>query len=300
VRSAVKAVVETGLDWAGVTRLARHRMDGRVLVLAYHNVVPDGTAAGDLANHLPVSRFAAQLEELRATHDVIPLSEMMRPAPARGRPRVAITFDDAYRGAVTLGVDELTRRAMPATIFVAPAFVGGRSFWWDALATPEGLDPAVRTRALVDLAGGDEAIRRWAASAGLVVARVPDVACAASDEELARAAARPGVTLGSHSWSHPNLTRLAPSELAAELSRPREWLRARFANVIDWLAYPYGLHDKAVAAAAAGAGYAAAVAISGGWVPRTAPDHFAIPRVNIAPGLSIRGFALRAAGLLCD
>lgn len=300
--SFVKAAVERGLIWSGVARFARRRMSGRVLVLAYHNIVPDeATPSGDLANHLPRSRFAAQLDVLRSTHDIVPLEASLEKPRSGSKPRVAITFDDAYLGAVTLGIEELVRRRMPATIFVAPAFLGGRSFWWDALAVPgDGLEPNVRSRALDDLAGDDTAIRAWAEGDGIALGSVPPGMCASSEADLSQAASSPGITLGSHTWSHQNLTRLAATELAAELSRPREWLRDRFPKSLDWLAYPYGEFDERVEKAAADAGYEAALAVSGGWFVASPPDRFALPRVNVPPGLSRHGLSLRGAGLLCS
>lgn len=276
-------------------------MSGRVLVLAYHNIVPDGTLPlGDRPNHLPLSRFVGQLAALRETHDVIPLAETLEPSSdRRRRPRAVITFDDAYRGAVIHGIPEVVRHGLPATIFVAPGCLGGKSFWWDALARDAaGLDASVRDRALGELRGEDAAIRAWAARAGAPAADVADVACAAADAEVIRAASLPGITLGSHTWSHPNLTRLSPDELASELTRPLEWLHQRVANPQRWIAYPYGLHNATVERAAAAAGYEAALAIRGGWLPPVPTNRFALPRVNIPPGLTAHGFALRAAGLL--
>lgn len=302
MRSVLKRAVERALIGSGAARLHRRRMSGRALVLAYHNIVPDDTLpAGDLANHLPMSAFMAQLDALVTTHDVVPLADTLtQPRSRTGRPRAAITFDDAYRGAVVHGVTELVRRGLPATLFVAPAFLGGRSFWWDVLARrgEGGLDAAVRTRALHELQGKDDAVREWAEGSGHRLATVPDIACAASEEELARAAVAPGITLGSHTWSHPNLTRLEGRELAAELARPLAWLRQHVAQPLPWLAYPYGLFSDDVARAAAAAGYEAALGVSGGWLPREPPDRFALSRLNVPPGLSIEGFVLRCAGLL--
>ena len=45
------------------------------------------------------------------------------------------------------------------------------------------------------------------------------------------------------------------------------------------------------------AGYEAAFAIDGGWVPARIENRFAIPRVNIPAGISANGFALLSAGL---
>jgi hypothetical protein len=50
--------------------------------------------------------------------------------------------------------------------------------------------------------------------------------------------------------------------------------------------------------AAARAGYEGALAIDGGWLPAVPPDRYALPRVNVPPGLSLNGFVLRGAGLL--
>src|SRR5690606_28448975 len=119
-------------------------------------------AVGDVSLHLPQRAFARQLDQLRRTHEVVTLDEAMMPTSPPRRPRAVITFDDAYRGAVRAGVDELVRRSMPATLFVSPAFIDGGSFWWDVLADESGLAEEVRTNALETLQGKDEAIRRWA------------------------------------------------------------------------------------------------------------------------------------------
>jgi peptidoglycan/xylan/chitin deacetylase (PgdA/CDA1 family) len=279
-------------------------MGNRVLVVAYHNVVPDDAPPrGDLANHLPLSSFLTQVCELARTHDVVPIQDTLAPPPRDSRrPRAAITFDDAYQGAAVHAIPELVRLGLPATIFVAPAFIGGKSFWWDAIAgaNGEGLAPTVRDYALGELRGEDGAVRQWAIEAGLPLTAMPPVACAATEEELARAASLPGITVGAHTWSHPNLSRLNPAKLEVELVEPLDWIRARFANPIPWIAYPYGAFDSDVARAAAAAGYDGGLGVSGGWFPAANPDRLALPRVNIPRGLSPSGFALRGSGLFCD
>lgn len=298
-RQRVKRTAERLLAGAGLPRLGRALRARCGLVLAYHNIVPDDAAvAGDASLHLPRRAFAEQLDLLARHYDIVPLDALLRGGRAGGgRPRVAITFDDAYRGAVTLGAEELARRGMPATIFVAPALLGRGSFWWDALAERGGgLREDFRGRALEECRGEDEAVRNRAAELGLQARSVPCLA-AASEAELARAAERPGITLGSHSWSHPNLAALAGPELEEQLARPLEWLRERFASVIPWLSYPYGRSSPAVERRAAATGYRAALRIGGGALPSRPRSPYALPRVNIPAGLSPSGFALRAAGL---
>src|SRR5690348_4128876 len=137
-RDVVKATVEAALIRSGVAYIARRRLRGRALVLAYHNVVPTGQPRlGETSLHLAQADFAAQLDLLASTHDVVPLESIVDDVSESARPRVAITFDDAYHGAITAGLEELRRRAMPATIFVAPGLLGGDT-WWDRLAAASG------------------------------------------------------------------------------------------------------------------------------------------------------------------
>jgi peptidoglycan/xylan/chitin deacetylase (PgdA/CDA1 family) len=301
IRRHLKASLEALLILGGVAALARRVNVHRGCVLAYHNIIPEGEEpVGDRSLHLPVQQFRAQLDHLVETYEVVPLDALLRPPdrPPR-RPRVAITFDDAYRGAITCGVAELRARGLPATVFVSPAFIGGRSFWWDSLASgTQGLDEELRSHALTALRGVDAEIRRWAAEAGIAEATVPAYARAASEEELARALEHPGLSLGSHTWSHPNLVRLSAAELATELELPMRWLRERFERVLPWLSYPYGMTSPEVEAAVARAGYAAALRVTGGPLPRGGTQRYALPRINIPAGSSRRGFALRTAGII--
>ena len=301
LRARLKAAAEHLAVGGGVAAAVRARMRGGTLILAWHGVVPDGEpAAGERSLHVPQRRFAKQLDALLRTHDVVPLAEVLDPSQG-GRPRAALTFDDAYAGAVTAGVAELAARGLPATFFAVPASVGTDGFWWDALVPPgaDALPAAVRAEALDRARGEDAAVRALARTRGLRPHPLPPHARPASLAQLRAAARVPGITIASHTWSHPNLARLSPDEAEDEMRRPLAWLRERFPSAsIPWLSYPYGLWTAEGARAAEAAGYAGALRVEGGWVPRTI-DPFALPRVNVPAGLSPRGLALRAAGLLC-
>jgi len=298
VRTALKACLEAGVVWSGVPALRRAARGQHALILAYHNVVPDSCPPfGDRSLHLPRRLFVRQLERLLATHTVVPLDELLTPNQGSRRPRAAITFDDGYRGAVVIGVEELAKRGLPATLFVVPAFAGKGAFWWDALAGERGVDPQLRHRALDDLRGRDRDVRGWAAAQGLPPRTVPEWALPASDDELRAATRHPGITLGSHTWSHPNLARLTATELRDELMQSLAWLRARSTSMVPWLSYPYGIATPAVEAAARDAGYTAALALGGGWFRPARVNRWAVPRENIPSGLSENGFVIRTCGL---
>ncbi len=299
LRRTLKGAAERLLAASALPLLARKRHAGRCLVLAFHNILAAGRSpAGDRPLHLPVDELERFLDLLTATHDVVALDTLESPATG-GRPRAAITLDDAYAGAIYYGLPALAARSLPATIFVAPGLLGRRACWWDRLADPaEGLDEAVRAHALRNLRGEDGAITKWAGEVGRPAAAPAEDCRIATEAELASAANQPEVTLGAHSWNHPNLAALTPAELGPEIERPFTWLQERFPSARPWLAYPYGLTSPVVARAAEQAGYALGFRVSGGWVTSVAGNAFNLPRWSVSSRLSERGFVLRAAGVI--
>ena len=169
-----------------------------------------------------------------------------------GRPTgktLAVTFDDAYRSVLELGLPLLSRLGLPATVFAPTAFVGSpRPACWP------GVDRWVGGEHETELA-----VMSW--------------------EELEQLASA-GWEIGSHTQTHPRLTSLGDSELAAELRGSLVECERRLGRPCVSLAYPYGDVDARVTRAAVDAGYAAgatlSVASNGGspfWSPRVGVYH---------------------------
>ncbi len=298
-----KRLVEQGVVALSLDRVARRRLDPSGVVLAWHNVVPSGEAvAGDLSLHTDQLRFGEQLDVLAETHDVITLEEALEASPdPGGRPWAVVTFDDAYRGALTAGLEELARRGMPGTVMVAPGILGAAT-WWDRLAPAGGgeVPEAVRRHCLEALRGRLEPVLAWARAQGRPLADPPEHAVPATPEEVEAAGRRPGVSLAVHTWSHANLAVLSREECAEEYARSRAWVEARAERFSDWLAYPFGLYAEPAVAEARRA-FAGALRVEGGlWLRqgRRVAEDALVPRVNVPRGLTREGFRLRLAGLL--
>ena len=300
IRQLIKGSAEAilGGDW--LTPLFKQRTSGLDLILGYHNVVPPGESPiGTESLHIGSGAFLEHVEAAMTVHRLVPLRQIFE-EPQAGESRIAITFDDAYAGVVDHTLPELDRLGVPATVFLAPAFVGGPSFWWDALATSQGitLTEAARNHALWKLGGEQERIREWATEVGLEWREMPDYARCASLESLKRAASLPNIEFASHSWSHPNLTAISAARVREELQKSRQWLRDHGLGSCDFLAYPYGYENEVVQSIAIDCGYVGGLKSAGGWTGAR-KDRFAIPRLNVPAGLSLRGFRLRLRGLLC-
>lgn len=301
LRRTLKLAMESILGSRLASTAATPLRSRRRLILAYHDVSEfSGAPPGDRSLHLPLLSFRKQLDEIeRVGLPIIALAE----SDSVSAPHVVLTFDDACFGAVRHGMVELASRGVPATVFVAPGLLGCPSPWWDRLADPvSGEIPAAsRQEALIRHRGRHDEVLRGADESRWPI-QPPTTECRiATAADIATALrTHPGLTLGAHSWGHPNLSALSGVELEAELLKPLEWLRRQWPDrTIPWLAYPYGLQTPQVRSAAGTAGYSGALLVSGGWHRHHAPrDVFGTPRLNVSSGLSLRGFRVRLAGLL--
>lgn len=113
-----------------------------------------------------------------------------------------------------------------------------------------------------------------------------------SRSELEELASQPGVEIGSHTLSHPNLTLLSDSKLRAELEESRSILSQIVGYEIRHLSYPNNAWDERVADMAKACGYSSATATARG---RQA-DLFALPRTNLG-WWDDAEFSVRTSGL---
>jgi peptidoglycan/xylan/chitin deacetylase (PgdA/CDA1 family) len=105
---------------------------------------------------------------------------------------------------------------------------------------------------------------------------------------------RRGWELASHTYTHPDLTRVSPARLRHEVADSRAWLRKRFGAGVAFFCYPYGRVSSAVEDAVADAGYSGATTTSAG-VAAPGTDPLALPRVTVRPRDSGATLAQRLA-----
>jgi peptidoglycan/xylan/chitin deacetylase (PgdA/CDA1 family) len=175
--------------------------------------------------------------------------------PRTPRRPVVITFDDGYVDNLENALPVLEERGFTAAVF--PVLdLRRRVNWWDT------------TRAL----------------------RAPLLSPA--DMRALEAA---GLELGSHTVTHPRLTRASDAQLADELTRSREVLASIVARPLPVLAYPYGDVDERVKRAVRRAGYLAGLAVSSGPLELQS-DPLEIRRECVANSATDAYMALRLSG----
>ena len=214
-----------------------------VLVLCYHALSP----TWDAALSTTPARFERHIELLHArgyrgaTFTDAVLGRV-------GGRVVAVTFDDAYRSVIERALPILDALSMPATVFAPTNFIGAE--------TP------------LSWAGVD----RWLG--GEHVRELTPM----SWEELA-SLADGGWEIGSHTCSHPRLTKLDDRALADELERSKADCERGTQTKCTSLAYPYGDVDRRVVAACVRAGYCAAAALPERSLGPSSPMEW--PRIGI-------------------
>jgi peptidoglycan/xylan/chitin deacetylase (PgdA/CDA1 family) len=102
------------------------------------------------------------------------------------------------------------------------------------------------------------------------------------------------VEIGSHTESHPRLSKLSREQARQEIAGSKAALEDTLGESVDFFAYPYGDYDPGVRDAVAQAGYRAAVTCSRG-AANTAPGPFEIPRKAISWGDNLAGVLWKLA-----
>jgi len=305
------STVLTTIGLADLARIATGRRS--VVILNYH--------------HVERKAFARHLDFLQERYEIRNLGEVVSPGLRGGfpvRPGLALTMDDGYRDNYDQALPELKARGLSATIFLVTSYVGtGRRLWWDrldeALVQPQvaELQVAGKPLPLSDPAGIRRTRTRVAALAqGLphaeAMALLDDVFAQLRAPEaggLERSAildwsqveemSRNGIGFGSHTLTHPILSRLDEAAARNELEASRNELIDRLGTPPSLLAYPHGQAGdigEVIPVLARQAGYRGAVTTIGGRF-RPTDNAFMIPRISVNPDESMDVLALKAGGV---
>lgn len=169
----------------------------RDLILTYHSVEsqPSGYRYA-----VDAQLYVRQIEYLERHFDIVSLDQIYDEQP-RKRPRVAITFDDAYADFYENVYSLMRAKGLPATVFVPTQFISSDV---GLLKRDENLDKSHLT---------------W--------------------EQIREIAASSAITFGSHTHSHRSAV-AEIDNFEADLQKSLELLESQADIRPDYFAYPYG------------------------------------------------------------
>jgi peptidoglycan/xylan/chitin deacetylase (PgdA/CDA1 family) len=249
MRTAAKALLARLAERSG---FLRRRLGGRLVVLTFHRVRPDGEPAGErpMRNlEVPVSAFRDFLLWMRRRADPVALGEWFPgggngsaadkgkgglPARRRRMPFFAVTFDDGWADNALYAAPVLEELRIPATIFLATGAVEKRiPFWWQVPGLPDEGIEGMKTLPPAQL---EQRVREAPPA-------VRD-ACAREflDWKQVREMARSGlVRFGLHGHRHALMTSLSHTEALDDICKCREILLARAPEAfVPFFAWPNG------------------------------------------------------------
>ena len=152
--------------------------------------------------------------------------------------RIVITFDDGYANVLRYGLEPLGAAGFKGIQFLVADLLGEHNTW----DVPQGEAPEVMMEAAQ--------VREWLAA---------------------------GHEIGSHTLTHPFLTKLSPAQAREEITASRKKLEDLFARPIAHFCYPYGDSNEAVRDMVQSAGYKTACTTNPG-LNHAADSPFALNR----------------------
>ena len=256
------------LHATGLVALARPLWNGarNAQILIYHRVNDDGDP---YFGGIPVADFDRQMAYVSSRFHVMPLSSLvaaLREGTLPGN-ALAVTLDDGYRDNYTHAFPILQRYSIPATIFLTTSAIGSdRQLWHDDVfsafrnTTQPALMPLgaeriqgslasvadrvrVQQRFLAYIRTLDETMRAQAVLELRDALRVgpppPTPNLMLSWDEI-RAMSRGGIRFGSHTATHPILSRVDRERARRELQESKQAIEGQLGSRVDGFAYPNG------------------------------------------------------------
>ena len=243
---------QIGVTPALVNRAARR---GR-FALAMHGVSPafDPTLPVSVQPHHSAHEMRLTLSWLKDRFNLLTPNEFLE----TDRPGLLLTYDDGFVNNAEVLLPILEEFNAPAVFFVTLQHVLNPQDWLPA------------TRRLVN--------QFWQSPEEVPESTAHAFFDGMTVTQLRTCAAHPLITIGSHTISHPFLSRCSPSELEEEIYGSKKQLEEICEKPIDLFAYPTGDYDQRSLQIVKQAGYTAAFAVD---PLKLGSPRFEIPRVGL-------------------
>ncbi len=277
----ISNLIFNALQLGRLLPVIRHMSADHPRVLMFHRVLPGASRSLGI----PTDIFHRQLEELKRNFNVQPLDLLLKQyregtlAPHS----VAITFDDGYSDFAEFVWPALKEHNLPATIFVATGFVDGDCWMWPdilkfALKRTEksywrshtGQHYALPSQAmaawhaaadhclLLDESDKWQYIRDFCQGLSVTIDQPPPDPYKALTWDQLRGMDPALISVGSHTVTHPILSRVDAAQLSRELINSKHRIEEQLGRKVTGFCYPNGMDrdiNAAVTEAVKRAGY---------------------------------------------
>ena len=290
-------------------------------VFLFHRILPKDEPFFEPELSTELTAFSDFLDWIGGCYEVVGLDALVSRQEEphdRKRPPCSITFDDGWVDNYRYAFPELSRRKMPATIFLPIRFIGtGRRFWQELMGlffielqkdarlistleqiarrspwfppldSYRGNYGAVRQLLLSRPGREAQEFAERLINAAELSHRLPDRSFLNWDE--VQEMQRGGISFGSHTINHTILTTAPPATGEEEIRASREELESRLGVKVSGFSYPWGAVGMSSHEQVRQSGYRYAVTTRPGLVERET-DPYLLPRIPISDTILNGGF----------
>jgi peptidoglycan/xylan/chitin deacetylase (PgdA/CDA1 family) len=259
--------------------LAKVRQQHPCIILLYHRITDNSSKYHNQgrAMHHHIKHLEKELPYLKRNYQILTIDEVIRHLKSGvgfRKPSVAITFDDGYLDNYTLAYPVLKKHGVPATIYLATDLIGtSQRIWTDQIEfmflgarkdqfnlprlfgnqelrikTKEEKEQVSNeiTEALKKKPDAErtEIMRRLFETLGINGNRSKN-----GEERImlnwdeVQKMARNGITIGSHSHTHPILSRMPIQKAKEEILESKKILEENLSIKVKHFAFPNGKQD---------------------------------------------------------
>jgi len=289
------------MSMTGLAAGARVRLHRELpFIAAYHRIVDRLDSCPDAlpAMEISVATLEKHLDWMGKHFEIVSLDDLATRLNRRARtkPLAAITFDDGYSDVFHHGLPLLRRKGIPAGIFVVTDLVGTTELpiherlyailvkKWPVVSSVMTVPPHIRnpfeaTQHLLRNVAHDDVLRfieRLSADGGNLQ---QSALLRPLTWEMLEKMRDAGMTIGSHSKTHPFLTNETRTRVLEEAADSRAVLEERLRTNVSCFAYPGGDFNGTVVEAVHAAGYGVAFTICRHREPRY--PMLTVPRTSL-------------------
>lgn len=335
IRSLSKRLLSTVARWKSLNAVLRRRFRRHLVVLCYHGIVAGNNSVdpGRRVGAVTTDEFREHLATIVRYYTPVSAVDVMEAVHGSGTlPDYAIllTFDDGLRNNFVNAAPILEQFGLPALFCVTTSMVDTGCLLWThelyerILSWNHAVLPMPDNLTETRVPGTFECRTMLASRIRELCKRIPDAARCAYLERLrggaelsmpdacrelyevmtwdeVRELVSRGFEVGSHTVSHPILTRLSRQQVARELAESKARIEDVVGRACFSIAYPNGGRadvSASVVGDASKAGYVLGFTLSGRLTRSGASvSALEIGRVCIVPGLTRNAFRARLSGL---
>lgn len=283
-------------------------------ILAYHRIFPfpgkNYPFAESTISATP-EEFDKQMEFVRKRFNVINFDTISN-AISSGKPlpkkSLIITFDDGYGDNYEIAFEIIRKHKLTATIFLSTYFIDtGKPFWFDKLSyiikkMPQGPITFGSGKYIFEVTDKNrEEIRKSVVKLLRTVTneerlnllsqleQQSKIVVPKDDLELAkpldwrqiREMSDEGIEIGSHTITHPFLTKLTRDEIIYELAESKKIIEDKTGTQVKSIAYPNGDYNQTVIYCAKECGYEVGISYEHNFIDINKYQPFSLPRIHV-------------------